>query len=72
MKPCKSNEERDRLRQQQLAELNASDPLLQQETHWMWLYLGGPILAISFVVGSIVILRAILELMIVLTRIATR
>ena len=52
--------------------LNASDPLLQQESHWAWLYLGGPILAVSFVVGTIAILRAVLELMIVLTRIATR
>ena len=72
MKPCRTNAEIDALRLKQQAELDARDPLLQQETHWMWLYLGGPILAISFVVGSIVIIRAVLELMIVLTRIATR
>ena len=52
--------------------LNASDPLLQQETHWMWLYLGGPVLAVAFVVGSIVIIRAFLELMIVIARFAGR
>ena len=72
MNSHRTNAENDRLRREQQAELNARDPLLQQESHWMWLYLGGPILAVSFVVGSIVIIRAVLDLMIVLTRIATR
>ena len=70
MNSHRSNAENDRLAREQQAELNARDP--EGEHHWLWLWAGGPILAVLFVAGSIAIIRAVLELMIVLTRIATR